>query len=59
VKIRARCENSALLVDDVDAWLDLSLGGNYHLDDFALFYYDIEQNVRTRRDAFLNAHKGL
>lgn len=59
LKIRARCENSVLLVDDVDAWLELSLGGNYHLDDFALFYYDIQENVRTRRDAFLNAHKGL
>jgi hypothetical protein len=59
LKIKARCDHNVLFVDDVDAWLDLTLGGNDRLDDFALFYYDIEQNVRTRRDAFLNAHKGL
>lgn len=56
LKIKARCERGALLVDDVDEWLDISMGGNYHLDDIALFYYDIENNVQTRRDAFLKAH---
>ncbi len=59
LKIKARCAQNVLQVDDVDAWLDLSMGGNYHLDDFSLFYNDIETNIRTRRDAFLNANKRL
>ncbi|HYX33428.1 MAG TPA: DUF3089 domain-containing protein [Oligoflexus sp.] len=57
LKIKARCERGALLVDDVDANLMIAQNGNYHLDDYALFYYDIQKNVRTREAAYRDANK--
>ena len=51
-KTSARCQNSALLVEDLDEHMGWDLGGNYHVYDIGMFYSNIAQNAKERIDAY-------
>ncbi len=52
VKFSAVCDNGIVRIDNVDEYMEWTLGGNYHLGDYSLFYYDIQENLQTRIAAY-------
>ncbi len=59
IKVSARCDQGIVRVDNIDQYIDLNLGGNYHIGDFAIFYYDLQDNINVRWQAYNVLHKRL
>lgn len=55
----AQCGFDGLKVENLDDYLPISLQGNYHMYDYAIFNEDVRRNLQDRIDAYTVANGRL